>query len=61
MKVGDCVKVDGVDNSDWTHKWIGICVWTDGYKGEFLIDGELETWTCGDLEILGAEVINENR
>tara|TARA_B100000214_G_C23812958_1_gene555869 strand:+ start:221 stop:403 length:183 start_codon:yes stop_codon:yes gene_type:complete len=60
MKVGDCVRVDytGLDSS---YHWTGICMWTDGYKFEFLIDGEFDTWTLSDLETVGAEVINANR
>lgn len=60
MKVGDCVKMDyqadecGVER----HYWTGICTWTDGYKFEFLIAGEFDTWTRSDLEVAGAEVIN---
>ena len=63
MKVGDCVKVDWLSTggAGLGHKWIGICTWTDGYKFEFLIDGELDTWTKRDLKVVGAEVINENR
>ena len=61
MKVGDCVKVDWTNRYGHVHKWIGICMWTDGYKFEFLIDGKLDTWTGSDLKVLGAEVINENR
>lgn len=61
MKVGDCVKVDWKQYGGAVHKWIGVCTWTDGYKVEFLIDGDFETWTAADLKILGAEVINESR
>jgi len=63
MQVGDCVRVD-FDNEDGficgAH-WTGICTWTDGYKFEFLIDGEFDTWTKYDLDVVGAEVINESR
>jgi hypothetical protein len=63
MKVGDCVKVDydgeGGLADEW--RWIGVCTWTDGYKFEFLINGELDTWTDGDLDVVGAEVISESR
>ena len=63
MKVGDCVKVDyhGQDGFADSFQWIGVCTWTDGYKFEFLIDGEFDTWTRDDLQVVGAEVINENR
>ena len=57
MKVGDCVSVDTEEYGGW--KWIGICTWEDGYKFEFLIDGEFETWTHDDLETVGAKVVNE--
>ena len=64
MKVGDCVRVDydgaADDICDGSH-WTGICTWSDGYKFEFLIDGEFDTWTSYDLEVAGAEVINEDR
>ena len=64
MKVGDCVRVDyeGYDGgyADDYH-WTGICTWTDGYKFEFLIDGEFDIWTDGDLGVVGAMVINESR
>jgi len=60
MKVGDCIKVDYETEGDYW-KWTGICTWTDGYKFEFLINGEFDTWTRGDLEVLGAKVINESR
>ncbi|MAI59029.1 MAG: hypothetical protein CML56_08655 [Rhodobacteraceae bacterium] len=59
MKIGDCVSVDTELNGGW--KWVGICTWTDGYKFEFLIDGEFDTWTLGDLETVDAEVISESR
>ena len=64
MKVGDRVRVDhdgdnfGIADS---YHWTGICTWTDGYKFEFLIDGEFDVWTDGDLDAVGAEVINESR
>ena len=63
MKVGDCVKVyrEGDLGLFGTYDWTGICTWTDGYKFEFLIDGEFDTWTRSDLDTLGAEVINESR
>ena len=63
MKVGDCVKVDydGDGYSGCTWRWTGVCTWTDGYKFEFLINGELDTWSKGDLEVAGAVVINESR
>ena len=60
MKVGDCVKVD-YNVKGMTHwNWIGVCTWTDGYKFEFLIDGEFDTWTTSDLDAVDAEVINEH-
>ena len=63
MKVGDCVRVDydGEGGFSDSYRWTGICTWTDGYKFEFLINGELDTWCDGDLGIVGAEVINEGR
>mgnify|MGYP001291454935 FL=1 len=63
MKVGDCVRVDysGQDGFADSYHWTGICTWTDGYKFEFLIDGEFDTWTRGDLEVVSAEVVNESR
>ena len=64
MKVGDCVKVK-YENTDGfmgcVYDWTGICTWTDGYKFEFLVDGELEIWTKHDLEAVDAEVISEGR
>ena len=62
MKVGDCVTVDyyGQDGFADSYHWTGICTWTDGYKFEFLIDGDFDTWTMGDLSVVGAEVINES-
>jgi hypothetical protein len=57
MKVGDCVSVDFDDGIHYC--WIGICTWTDGYKFEFLIDGEFDTWTRDDLETVEAKVVNE--
>lgn len=64
IKVGDCVRVDyeGYDEgyADGYH-WTGICTWTDGHKFEFLIDGEFDIWTAGDLGVVGAMVINESR
>ena len=63
MKVGDCVSVDydGENGFADSYQWTGICTWTDGYKFEFLIDGVFDTWTMGDLDVVGAEVINESR
>jgi len=61
MKVGDCVKVDWLGSEGDSHVWMGICTWTDGWKFEFLIDGDFDTWTLDDLEIVKAEVINESR
>lgn len=63
MKVGDCVTVDyhGQDGFADSYHWTGICTWTDGYKFEFFINGEFETWVDGDLGVVGAEVISENR
>ena len=63
MKVGDCVRVnyDGDYGFPDSYNWVGICTWTDGRKFEFLIDGEFSTWTSGDLEVVGAEVIKESR
>ena len=63
MKVGDCVKVyfETDEALGGTYDWAGICMWTDGYKFEFLIDGEFDTWTKCDLETAGAEVVNECR
>ena len=62
VKVGDCVRVDyrGQDGFADSYHWTGVCTWNDGYKFEFLIDGEFDTWTCGDLEVVSAEVINES-
>ena len=60
MKVGDLVKVDYV-SADSRYKWNGICTWSDGYKFEFLIDGEFDTWTGADLGVMGAVVVNESR
>ena len=63
MKIGDCVRVD-YDNDSPTRAgthWTGICTWTDGYKFEFLINGEFDVWTRGDLEVVNAEVISESR
>ena len=64
MKIGDCVKVK-YENTDGfmgcVYDWTGICTWTDGYKFEFLVDGELEIWTKHDLEAVDAEVISEGR
>ena len=59
MKVGDCVSVDFDDGESYC--WIGVCTWTDGYKFEFLIDGEFDTWTRDDLETVEAKVVNESR
>tara|TARA_A100001015_G_scaffold276811_1_gene335406 strand:+ start:647 stop:838 length:192 start_codon:yes stop_codon:yes gene_type:complete len=61
MKVGDCVRVDydGEDGFADSYHWTGICTWTDGYKFEFFIDGKFDTWTNGDLGVVGAVVINE--
>ena len=63
MKVGDCVRVDydGEGGFASRYHWTGISTWTDGYKFEFLVDGEFDTWTDGDLDVVGAEVINESR
>ena len=62
MKVGDCVKVDWRSTDGLNgYNWVGICTWTDGYKFEFLIDGEFDTWTSADLGVVGAEVLNESR
>jgi hypothetical protein len=63
MKVGDCVKVDydGERGFSDSWHWTGICTWTDGYKFEFLVAGEFETWKDGDLVEVGAEVISESR
>jgi hypothetical protein len=59
MKVGDLVKVYyHRESTDGVYDWSGICTWTDGYKFEFLIDDEFDTWTRDDLETVGAEVIN---
>jgi len=52
MKLGDCVRVVTAN-----YNWTGICTWTDGYKFEFLINGEFDTWTLSDLETVSAEVI----
>lgn len=60
MKVGDCVCVTG-GNDILGYNWTGICVWTDGYKFEFLIDGRTEVWTKWDLKIVEAKVISEDR
>ena len=64
MKVGDCVKVyyetsDGM--GPFIYDWTGICTWTDGYKFEFLIGSDFETWTKDDLKAVRAEVISESR
>ncbi len=61
MKIGDCVNVDWLGEDGDSHVWTGICVWTDGYKFEFLIDGSFDTWTSTDLKTVRAEVINEGR
>ena len=63
MKVGDCVKVDYDGKWDLapSYQWTGICTWTDGYKFELLIDGQFEMWDLLDLDLVGAEVVNESR
>ena len=63
INVGDCVRVDYSANDAIfsSYHWTGICTWTDGYKFQFLIDGELDTWTGADLDTVGAEVVSENR
>jgi len=63
VQIGDCVTVDyhGQDGFADRYHWTGICTWTDGYKFEFFIDGEFETWRDGDLGVVGAEVISESR
>ena len=60
MKVGDCVRVDydGEGDFETSYHWTGICTWTDGYKFEFFVNGEFDTWRGGDLEVLRAEVIS---
>ena len=58
VKVGDCVRVLC---DPFEIKWTGICVWTDGYKFEFLIDGQLEVWDKHDLKVIDAKVISEDR
>ena len=61
MKVGDLVKVDFTATEDDCHdyKWTGICIWTDGYKFEFLVDGKTDIWNKNDLEFVGATVISK--
>ena len=63
INVGDCVRVDFAPPEAifWRYHWTGICTWTDGYKFQFLIDGELDTWTARDLATMRAEVISESR
>ena len=65
MQVGDLVKVDNVGDHmapDYTtHRWSGICTWTDGYKYTFLIEGKFDTWTIDDLKVVGAKVISASR
>jgi hypothetical protein len=63
VKVGDCVKVDYDGKWDLapSYQWTGICTWTDGYKFEFLIGGEFDTWTKSDLKAVRAEIVNESR
>lgn len=61
MKVGDIVKVDYVSREGNRWDWSGLLVWTCGYKFEFLIDGDFETWTSHDLNRVGAEVISASR
>ena len=55
MKVGDLVMV----NYDNETCWNGICIWRDGSKFEFLIDGKTDIWTKGDLMFVGARVISK--
>ena len=58
-EVGDLVKVDySCPESSTVHKWLGLLVWTCGYKYTFLIDGVEDTWVLGDLETVGAEVVS---
>ena len=58
-EVGDLVKVDYFHpESNTTHKWVGLLVWTCGYKYTFLINGVEETWVLGDLEVIDAEVVS---
>jgi len=63
MKVGDCVRVDYDAEGGFadSYHWTGICTWTDGYKFEFFIDGKFDTWTIGDLDVVGWELIDESR
>lgn len=60
MKVGDLVMVNYEDN-DSRHCWNGICIWTDGYKFEFLVNGETDIWTKNDLDFVGAKVISKGK
>jgi len=58
-EVGDLVKCDySCAESGTVHKWVGLLVWTCGYKYTFLIDGVEDTWVLGDLEVIGAEVVS---
>ena len=58
-EVGALVKCDYSHAPSGTiHKWVGLLVWTCGYKYTFLIDGGEETWGLGDLEVIGAEVVS---
>lgn len=60
MKIGDLVMVNYEDN-DSRYCWNGICIWTDGYKFEFLIDGETDIWIKSDLDFVGATVISKGK
>ena len=57
-EVGDLVKVDYSGSNNTIHKWVGLLVWTCGYKYTFLINGVEETWVLGDLEVIDAEVVS---
>ena len=66
LKVGDLVSVDyktpsNIYDPGRHYLWSGVCTWTCGNKFEFLIDGDFDTWTLGDLELVGAQVVSENK
>lgn len=49
------------EDNDNRHCWNGICIWTDGYKFEFLVNGETDIWTKNDLDFVGAKVISKGK
>ena len=61
IEVGDLVRMDYTTAGKDGYHWQGICTWEDGYKYEFLVNGEFDVWKRGDLEYIGVEVISENR